>query len=234
MATIFRTEKNIDFKMLDCFIRSNIPSGMCIRETPSAYIDSHSEVVSEVDDICRIINDDSRRDTFLNSLGILGGGNHFIEIDRISNNTYLLAVHTGSRSLGLNICKYFQRHSSVIDEELKRSIIEKHNSAVTTEEHMAIQNEIGSIQAVSGELGYISGELYDCYISCMLSAMRYAYANRESISDEIMNYLISNEAVETIERFDTVHNYIDFFDDERIIIRKGAISANSGQPGVID
>ena len=63
----------------------------------------------------------------------------------------------------------------------------------------------------------------------MISAMRYAHANRESISDDIMNYLIANESVETTERFDTVHNYIDFFDDERIIIRKGAISANSGQ-----
>ncbi len=229
MATIFRTEKRIDFKQLDCFIRSNIPSGMCVREAPSLYIDSHSEIVSEVDDICRIIGANNRRDMFLNSLGTLGGGNHFIEIDRVSDNTFLLAVHTGSRSLGLNICKYFQSHSSVIDEELKHSIIEKHKTAVTTEEHKAIQEEISSMQSVSDELGYISGDMYDSYIFCMISAMRYAHANRESISDDIMNYLIANESVETTERFDTVHNYIDFFDDERIIIRKGAISANSGQ-----
>lgn len=229
MSTIFTTEKSIDFKLLDSFIRSNIPSGMCIRETPSEYIDLHSEIVSEVDAICRIIGANSRRDTFLNSLGTLGGGNHFIEIDKVSNNTYLLAVHTGSRSLGLNICKYFQRHSSVIDEEMKLSIIEKHKIADTTEEHIAIQNEINSMNTVSAELGYIYGEMFDSYISCMNSAIHFAHSNRESISDEIMNYLIANEEVEATERFDTVHNYIDFFDDERIIIRKGAISANDGQ-----
>lgn len=231
MSTVFTTERNIDFKALDNFIRTNIPSGMCTRETPSEYVSLHSDVVSEVDDICRAIRMNDRRDVFINSLGTLGGGNHFIEIDRISDNTYMLVVHTGSRSLGLNICKYFQRHGSVIDEELKSNLIAKHRTATTPEEHISIQNEVNSLPSVREELAYISDDMYDSYVSCMLNAMHYAYANRTCISDEIMNYITASENAETIERFDTVHNYIDWYDDthERIIIRKGAISANAGQ-----
>ena len=138
MTTIFRTEREIDFKQLDDYIRSNIPSGMCIREEMPEYIYRNPDVISYVDNICRIINAADRRETFLNSIGTLGGGNHFIEIDRISDNTYMLAVHTGSRSLGLNVCKYFQKKGSVIDEDLKSSIIEKHKTAVTPEEHQAM------------------------------------------------------------------------------------------------
>lgn len=231
MVTIFRTEREIDYKQLDDFIRSNVPSGMNIRETPSEYTESHSDIISEVDDICRAIKAADKRDIFINSIGTLGGGNHFIEIDRISDSTYMLAVHTGSRCLGLNVCKYFQKQGSVIDEELKRSINARHKTAATAEEHMAIQNEVNSMQTVSDELAYISGDVYESYISCMIKAMHYAYANRSCISDEIMNYLIENENVVISERIDTIHNYIDRCDDgsERIIIRKGAISANAGQ-----
>ena len=231
MSTIFRTEREINYKQLDDFIRSNIPSGMCIRETPSEYIESHSDIISEVDDICHAIKADDKKDTFINSIGTLGGGNHFIEVDSISDNTYMLAVHTGSRCLGLNVCKYFQKKGSVIDEELKRSIVERHKVASTEEEHKAIQNEVSRMQAVNDELAYISGDVYECYISCMIKAMHYAYANRSCISDEIMNYLTENENAVISERIDTIHNYIDRYDDgsERIIIRKGAISANADQ-----
>lgn len=231
MATVFRTDREIIFKSLDDFIRKNIPSGMNIRETASEYVNSYPDIICKVDEICKIVNANERKEAFLNSLGTLGGGNHFIEIDRISDNTYLLAVHTGSRSLGLNVCKYFQRQGSVVDEELKRSINERHRSAMTVEEHIAIQNEINDMQTVRNDLAYISGEMYDKYILCMKNVMEYAHINRTLISDEIMNYLISNEDAVIMERFDTVHNYIDSYSDgsNRIIIRKGAISAERGQ-----
>jgi len=229
MSTVFRTDRDINFKALDEYIRRNIPSGMNIHDTAPEYISFHSDLVHEIDNICRIIGAQDKRDIFLNSIGTLGGGNHFIEIGRISENTYMLSVHTGSRSLGLNICKYFQRNGSVIDEDLKRTILEKHRTAATAAEHFAIQHEIESMQAVDSKLAYISGEMYENYISCMINAMNYARANRRCISDSIMNYLLLNENIEEIERFDTVHNYIDRLDDGRIIIRKGAISANSGE-----
>lgn len=227
MATLFRTEQDIDFKNLDNFIRASVPSGMCVRENRYTYIEP--EIISETDDICRIIHAEDKRDMFLNSLGTLGGGNHFIEIGRINDDTYMLTVHTGSRSLGLNICKYFQRHGSVIDEDLKCSLIEKHKYAESEEEHIAIRNEIECLKTVSNDLAYIYGDMYDNYISCMLSAMRYARENRTIISDMIMNHLVTSVGADVSERFDTVHNYIDYYDDDRIIIRKGAVSANTGQ-----
>lgn len=231
MSTIFKTEQEIDFKQLDEFIRKRIPSGMCFRESPSEYVNSHPELVSEVDDICHIIKAKEKKDIFINSIGTLGGGNHFIEIDMLSDNTYMLAVHTGSRSLGLNICKYFQRQGSIVDLELKQSINEKHKTASTQEEHMKIQQAVGNMQKVSDELACISDKYYDSYVSCMIKAIRYASANRTCISDKIMDYLVKNENAEISERFDTIHNYIERCNDgsNRIIIRKGAISANAGQ-----
>ena len=227
MSTIFTTKDNIDFRSLDSFIRTAVPSGLCIREACPAGISP--EAIADVDSICRIINAEGKRDMFLCSLGTLGGGNHFIEVGRIADNTYMLTVHTGSRSLGFHICKYFQKHGSVIDEELKHSIIEKHRTAATTEEHIAIQNEANNMQRVSDDLAYISGEIYDNYISCMIKAMHYAHENRTIISDMIMQHLTATANAEVTERFDTVHNYIDRCDDGRIIIRKGAVSANAGQ-----
>ena len=231
MATIFKTEKNIDFKGLDNFIRQNIPSGMTIRERPSKYINSNPEIIKNIDNICKTINENDRKNLFINSLGTLGGGNHFIEIDRISDKTYMLAVHTGSRSVGLRVCRFFQSQGSVFDEKLKKQLLEKHKTVFTPEEHLAIQNEIHNIPKVSSELAYISEDMYDRYVECMISTMKYAYENRSCISKEIVRYITDNEDSEVTEMFDTVHNYVDWYDDShtKIIIRKGAISANKGQ-----
>jgi RNA-splicing ligase RtcB len=228
MATVFRTENEIDFRSLDEYIRRTIPSGMEVREFQSEYVTS--EIIDSVEYICNTINENNKRDFFINSIGTLGSGNHFIEIDRISENTYLLAVHTGSRGLGLRVCRYFQNCGSTIDEELKHQILEKHKSASTAEEHSAIQNEVNNLTSVRKELAFISGSVYDSYVECMHHAMEYAKLNRSSISDEIMHYLTENEAAEIIERFDTIHNYIDRYDSEgRIIIRKGSVSAEAGE-----
>ncbi|MCQ2602178.1 MAG: RtcB family protein [Treponema sp.] len=229
MTSVFTTDKPVDYKALDEFIRYNIPSGMNVRDTPYELIDN--SVIDDVDLICRNIKGDALRDTFINSIGTLGGGNHFIEIDRISDNTFMLSVHTGSRNLGVRVCNYYQSLGKTVDEKLRRSIIQKHKTAKTQEEHKAIENEVNNLPEVSPELAYISDDIYDKYVECMLSAMRYAKANRTVISDLIMNYLSDNENVTQTERFDTIHNYIDWYDEEHssIIIRKGAISAKSGQ-----
>ena len=231
MASVFRTTEPIDFHSLDNFIRSNIPSGMLFRDTSSEYFNTHPDIIADIDSICRIIKDKDRRENYVNSLGTLGGGNHFIEIDRITDDTYLLAVHTGSRSLGLHICKHFQKLGTTVDEELRQSILEKHKTASTPEEHLAIRNEADSLPQYDRELACISEEHYTNYIECMLKAMNFAYSNRECISDDIMNYLITHENAELVERFDTIHNYVNWYNDlhDSIIIRKGAISAESGQ-----
>lgn len=231
LTTLFDTETLPDFHALDRFIRDNIPSGMDIRETPCSLMSETGRLRESVEYICRIIHKEDRFDTFLNSMGTLGGGNHFIEIDRVSENRYMLAVHTGSRSLGNYICRYFQSKGSLIDERMKRMLVEKHRAARSAEEHRLIQQEIENLPKVEADATYITGALYDSYIECMLLAEEYAAENRRCISEEIMRYLIGAENVRINESFDTVHNYVDWYDPEHtsVIIRKGAISSESGQ-----
>lgn len=231
MSTVFESEKLPDFYSLDCFIRNNIPSGMNIRSNPCCFINEYEKHRNNIAHICSVIHKEDMTETFINSLGTLGGGNHFIEIDRISDNRYMLTVHTGSRSLGNSICKYFQSKGSLIDERKKKALTDKHRTAKTSEEHILIRNEIESLPKVPPDEAYITDELYDSYIDCMIRAKEYAAENRRCITEEIMGFLISTENAAVIESFDTVHNYVDWYDAEHtsIIIRKGAVSANEGQ-----
>lgn len=231
MTTLFDSAKLPDFHSLDMFIRDNIPSGMNIRETPCSAMSEQEHLRESIAHICSVISREDRFDNFLNSIGTLGGGNHFIEIDRVSENRYMLAVHTGSRSLGNHICRYFQSKGSLIDERRKRALVEEHRTARSEEEHRLIQQEIGELPKVSPEAAYITDELYDSYIECMLLAEEYAAENRRCISEKIMKYLSRTENININESFDTVHNYVDWYDAEHksIVIRKGAVSAEKGK-----
>lgn len=185
--------------------------------------------------ICDSIGEADRADYHLRSIGTLGGGNHFIEIDRISDEKYMLNVHTGSRNLGKQICGYFQSKASVIDRDLRRSILIEHRSATTPEQHLEIDRRADAVQEVSRELAFVSGERFDAYVDCMLGAKRIAALNRRIISDEIMCLLGESCGAAASDRFDTIHNYIDWYDEPHgcIAIRKGAISAAAGERLVI-
>ncbi len=231
MTTIFETNRTIDFHKLDSFIRSELPSGNEIRTSPCPQVKDTDSLAENVMHICRVIRKEDMAEHFLNSMGTLGGGNHFIEIDRISDNRYMLAVHTGSRSLGTYICKYFQSRASVIDERKKRALVERHRTARTSEEHQLITREIENLPQVSQDQAYITDELYDSYIDCMLRAKDFAEENRRCISDAIIEYLTREDNIILTDRFDTVHNYVDWYDNEHtaIVIRKGAVASEGGQ-----
>lgn len=235
LTTLFSTDRDMDFQRLDGFIRSNIPHGMNIHDSVIARVAENTELTGTVRHICDIIDESDNTDYHLRSIGTLGGGNHFIEVDRISENLYALTVHTGSRNFGKRICRYFQGHASVIDKELRRSILAEHRNAATKEEHEAIDRRATEIAPVSSDLAFVTGERYDMYIDCMLGAKAVAAANRAVISDTIMEFLAEEYGAEITDRFDTVHNYIDWYDDEHtaIVIRKGAISAQAGVRVVI-
>ncbi|MGN0651354.1 MAG: RtcB family protein [Oscillospiraceae bacterium] len=235
LTTLFRADREIDFHSLDSFIRSSIPSGMNIHDSVVARVAENNEITDTVRHICDIINESENADYHLRSVGTLGGGNHFIEVDRVGGDLYALTVHTGSRNLGKRICDYFQGRASVIDMELRRSILAEHRNAATSEEHEAIDRRANGIVPVSRDLAFITGERYDMYIDCMLGAKAVAAANRAVISDEIMSFLAAEFGAEITDRFDTVHNYIDWYDEEHtsIVIRKGAISAQAGERVVI-
>ena len=103
--------REIDFQMLDDFIRNNIPYGYNVHDTVldfDAFLDDeHKYFKDEVEIICASTKQKYHR--VLKSLGSLGGGNHFIEIDKDQNGDYWLLIHSGSRNFGLQIATYYQK-----------------------------------------------------------------------------------------------------------------------------
>ena len=104
MATYVLREKEIDPEKLDGFIRSSIPAGINIRQTPHPYIENIS--LEELRCLPRI-----NVHRVVHSLGTLGGGNHFIEVDRDDDGRIYLVIHSGSRYLGKQVAEYYQEEA---------------------------------------------------------------------------------------------------------------------------
>ena len=173
MDVVFLKEKRINLPTLDSFISKNIPHGRDVREKP--HRNSERIDLSELECFGSI---DTRR--ALESIGTLGGGNHFIEVDRDEEENLYLIIHTGSRNLGLQVAEYYQKlaYESVGGRS---------------------QNEIPF------ELAYLSGKDRDRYLHDMAIMQRYAALNRQTIRDCILDAMKLHEE----DFFTTVHNYID-------------------------
>lgn len=162
------------------------------------------------------------------SLGTLGGGNHFIELAKDDEDNFYLLVHTGSRSLGLNVAKYHQAVAENYHKEnpkVKEELIKK----LKAEGRQAdIQTELKKItpEVKNMDLAYLEGVAVSDYLNDMDIAQRYAVANRTHISDIIIKEM--GWALE--DRFDSMHNYIDIANE---MLRKGATDAKEGMRLVI-
>lgn len=165
------------------------------------------------------------------SLGTLGGGNHFIEIDRDSDGTNWLVIHTGSRYLGHQTATYYQRLAIDIDRG-KDDYLRRKAETITTYRAKGRHREIqGALKALTWEarestmpedLCYLSGEYLDEYIHDVKICQEFARRNRERIAE----VLLSRTGLTAYDSFHTIHNYID---TDNMILRKGAISAQSGE-----
>ncbi len=173
METIRLKQKEIDFEKLDRVIYANIPSGFDIRKKPHKYV----EFVDLENLRCKNhVNLERAR----LSIGTLGGGNHFIEVNRDSGGSLYLVVHTGSRHLGKQVAEYYQ---DLAYRELTRR---------------------GNVK-ISKQLAYLHGESYYDYLHDMKLVQQYAVYNRKAIVDEI----VTRMGFEIEDRFTTIHNYID-------------------------
>lgn len=151
METIRLDNRRMELAKLDRLIRESIPAGMRVRESAHRYAGE-----AELDGLrCR---DHVRVDYALRSVGTLGGGNHFIEVDRDEDGNAYLVIHTGSRHLGVEVAQYYQAAGW-------RAIEEKN---------------------VPREAAYVEGELFDDYIHDMRIVQRFAELNRRAIADTIM------------------------------------------------
>lgn len=225
-TTIFKTNSPIDFKSLDDFIRNNIPSGFAVRG--SIHPNMNPKIIDMVETVSANIGCEDKINRHLLSCGSLGGGNHYIEVGTTGReNEYALSIHTGSRNLGKMVCEFYQNKASTIDEELKNSIIAKHKTAITAEEHQKIQDELSNLPKVPKELAYLTGENYHSYVKDMIMCRHFAAENRRLITDSITGFVASNFGFYEINKFDTIHNYIESVNG-KLIARKGAIAAYNG------
>lgn len=163
-----------------------------------------------------------------NSLGTLGGGNHFIEVDKGEDGSIYVVVHSGSRHLGLEVAKYYQEEGYKTLTHYSHAEIEDVIQRLKKEgRQKEIQKTLKQMQdskqtSIPKSLAYVSGSLFDDYLHDMKIIQTYAEWNRKAIMDEI----IKGMKLHVVEQFTTIHNYIDL---GAMILRKGAVSAREGE-----
>ena len=220
METIRIKETFIEPQKLDKVIRSEIPSGFEIRKSPHRFS-------KDIDLSGLYCAKKIKLDRAYNSIGTLGGGNHFIEANKDEDGHIYIVVHSGSRHLGLEIANLYQEAAyasltSYSKDEIEK-IIEELKAAGRQKE---IQNVLKNLKAkhspIPKPLAYVDGELFEQYLHDMRIAQQYANLNRKAMMDTIVKAM----GFHVEEQFTTIHNYIDV---ENMILRKGAVSAQAGE-----
>ncbi len=193
-----------DFQQLDDWIRSHIPSGFNAHEKPALNLSWLADgLVHRFTDLAK--NTGQKEGRAIESLGTLGGGNHFIEVDEAPDGSHWLVVHTGSRNLGLAVANHHQRIASIL-------------------------LEAEGVTGVQKGLEYLQGISALHYLDDMKTCQLYATLNRRFIMRRVMALYGEPTCDNENDLFECVHNYIDM--DARII-RKGAISAKAGERVII-
>lgn len=243
----FVCAKAIDYHALNEFILHNIPSGRSYRDNtysplPQKYMDDYRRSKDLIKQLrCyRELKETKRLNL---SVGTLGGGNHFIELDKDESGLYYLVVHTGSRNLGKQVAQIYQKlavkcqsgWAELMEEQAR--LIEEYKQAGRKAELQDVIRELHNSfkmrkPTIPPELSYLEGSCREDYLHDMRLCQLWAKTNRHMITGLIMDYLIMQGAAERQETdwlFESVHNYIG--DDN--IIRKGAISASAGEKCII-
>ena len=221
METVRLREKHLQPQQLDKLIYQKIPSGFAIREKPHRYMEELDLTAL----CCYAAIDPLRAEK---SLGTLGGGNHFIEVDRDEEGNLYLIIHSGSRHLGLEVAKHYQDEayqrlngSSKADAEALVAQLRAEGREKEIQKALkALKNTKRT--SIPRPLAYVEGELFQQYIHDMRIIQRFAALSRQAMADEILRGL----RLHAEESFTTIHNYID---TDAMILRKGAVSAKAGE-----
>ncbi|MGO1059228.1 RtcB family protein [Planococcus sp. FY231025] len=210
-------KKDIDFGKLDAAIHALVPSGQAIRS------DAH-EFDGRID-LDNVLANFSK-ETAIQSLGTLGGGNHFIEMNAAADGRLYLVIHSGSRHLGVKVANYHQKKAiaslSNDKEGLEAMIDQLKNEGRHSEIHAAMKSYKSTKPVIPNDLAYLQGSLMEDYFNDLKIAQEYAKWNRAAM----MQVLIEAMDLKEVGRIDTVHNYIDL---DHMILRKGAISARKNE-----
>ncbi len=233
------------FDKLDKVIRANIPSGKEVREYTDDVILTELyktlnirglnfvEWGKEVNRICKDMGQDI--DRVWNSIGSLGGGNHFIEVDKDDNDELWLVIHSGSRNFGLKVALYHQEIAETQTLTMpKEEFDAKIEEIKKTKKGKGIEVAIKKLRAQSKVrkhkrtgLEYLTGDKAEAYYNDMNIAQIYAQLSRRVMGYYILKKMYKMKFFTPIE---SVHNYINFDDN---IVRKGSISAHDGEEVII-
>lgn len=234
----------IDFHAFHEHIWSNVPSGMIVREDRFGFkplVGEEMDIYREAKRIVtwlrcyRELKDSGRINK---AIGSLGGGNHFIELDKDDEDNVYLVIHTGSRNLGKQVAEIYQKRAikhmtdgaDEFEETIKRTI-EEYKAAGRRSELQDVIKKMRKTQQeaepkLPRDLCYVEGEAREDYLHDMRICQQWAVLNRKLISLLLLKFF-PNISVE--EEFESVHNYIS--DDN--IIRKGSISAEESERCII-
>ncbi|MDE7000333.1 MAG: RtcB family protein [Lachnospiraceae bacterium] len=188
--------KGMECQKLDTVIRDNVPVGGAVRKTNHRLCDK--AVLRRLH--CYKAVDEAKAER---SIGTLGGGNHFIEIDRDGEGAFYLVIHSGSRHLGVEVTEYYLREGQKASQTKKQGY-------------------------APYDLTCLDGELLGQYLHDLEIVQEFARLNREAMVDEIVRGM----KWKVLDSYTCIHNYIDFSADVPLL-RKGAISAKAGEPVVI-
>lgn len=224
MLTIELGKLDIDLAELDGVIHQYIPSGMKTHEGRMVRFDKLSDL-----ECYRQLKDTKRIER---SIGTLGGGNHFIEVNIDDDGNHYLVIHSGSRNLGKQVAEYYQALAIDICSG-KEDFYEQREKIITEYKADGRRNEIQQALAelekrydkltpqYPDALCFLTGKYRDMYLKDMNICQEYALLNRETMANIILQKMFA-KGLDEFFHFQTIHNYINFKDN---IIRKGSISA---------
>ncbi len=227
MYTVRLGKDPIDLEKLDEAAHV-IPSGMNVWEGRQERFD-----LTEL--VCYRELKDSKR--LERSLGTLGGGNHFIEVDEAADGTKYLVIHSGSRNLGKQVAELYQRLAINLNRGYG-DYLEKRDEIIRTYKEQGRKHEIQdalkqlhwhvyeSETSIPEDLCYLSGKYLDDYLHDVEICQRFARRNREKMAEIILE----RTGMTGSDAFHTIHNYID---TDEMILRKGAIAAHAGEKVLI-
>jgi len=221
METTVLKEKFIEPQKLDKLIRAEVPSGFAVRTSPHKY-------TSQVDLKKLYCYKHIHEQHALLSMGSLGGGNHFIEVDKGEDGTIYLVIHSGSRHLGVDVARWYQeeayRRLNGSDDDSIQKLIAEYKAQG---KHKQIEAEIKRLKGtkftnVPKHLAYCEGELFEQYLHDMRIVQEFAVLNRQAMTDVIVRGMHWHVK----DCFTTTHNYVDV---DNMILRKGSVSAQVGE-----
>lgn len=222
MYTVNLGKGDIDLEKLDEAVHF-VPSGMHVWDSEQEGFDLTS--------LC-CYDKLKKLDWLKCSLGTLGGGNHFIEVDVSEDGTKYLVIHSGSRNLGKQVAELYQemavdQHKGISDYEAERkAIVETYKAEGRFQEIQpaldALRKKKSCGADMPEDLCYLSGNPFEDYLHDVENCQKFARRSRELMAEVLMD----RTGLHAVDAFHTIHNYID---TDEMILRKGAIAAHDGE-----